>query len=76
MQPDAVKAFIHERINLLEDPADLNELLEIVTAFVNAHTTPTPEGKQGFPIKVAGSSSPYLCGSLKLQNHDAYHLPR
>ncbi len=40
MQPDAIKSFIHEQIDLIQDPTDLGDLLEIVTTFVDSRLTP------------------------------------
>ena len=43
MTTDAINVLINEQIDLLQDPADLNELLAIVTAFVDNRTTLMPE---------------------------------
>lgn len=43
MTIDTLKVSIHEQTDLLQDPADLNDLLEVVTAFVDNRTTPMPE---------------------------------
>lgn len=40
MQTDAIKSFIHEQIDLIQDPTDLGDLLEIVTTFVDSRLTP------------------------------------
>lgn len=43
MKIDVIKLLIHEQVDLLQNSTDLNELLAIVTAFVDNRTTPVPE---------------------------------
>lgn len=52
MTTNAIKTLIHEQVDLLQDSADLNDLLAIVTTFVDDRTTFIPEETPAEPDRL------------------------
>ena len=70
MTTDAIKILINEQINLLQNPADLNDLLEGVTAFVDNRITPMPEETPAELDRLRRQLQSIEDGTMKLIPHE------